>query len=172
MQLISPSWVKPLYKIPQLPWGPNWRHWIMYYQNWLYNDIFMGTAAACEWRGNGISCQDLISLSVAVNNTLLPWRPWWDAVTLLFPLREWHRKERKSWKVCLIILCTVIVQPKSTGLCSRPRDAEVFQPVSLLLEQWGTLKTWGELPLPIYWSHLLPGMKPQYQVCYFLLRES
>lgn len=52
MQLIFPSWVKPLYKTPQLPGGPNWRHWIMYYQNWLYNDVFMGTSAACKWKGN------------------------------------------------------------------------------------------------------------------------
>lgn len=57
MQLISPSWVKPLYKIPQLPWGPNWRHWIMYYQNWLYSDVFMGTSAACEWKGNSSQLQ-------------------------------------------------------------------------------------------------------------------
>lgn len=57
MQLISPSWVKPLYEIPQLPWGPNWRLWIMYYQNWLHNDVFMGTSAACEWKGSSSQLQ-------------------------------------------------------------------------------------------------------------------
>lgn len=57
MQLISPSWVKPLYEIPQLPWGPNWRLWIMYYQNWLHNDVFMGTSVACEWKGSGSQLQ-------------------------------------------------------------------------------------------------------------------
>lgn len=29
----------------------------MYYQNCLYNDVFMGTSVACEWKGNSSQLQ-------------------------------------------------------------------------------------------------------------------